>query len=142
MPTAFSDTAYYIALMSERDTLHVDALAFDAGRPDQRIVTTDSVLVELLAHFSKRGSTARRAAADLVLQLRLDDRVTIVHQTPELFFSAVDLYRDRLDKGYSLTDCSSMLLMRERRLSEALTTDRHFEQESFVALLRTPACRH
>ena len=29
------------------------------------------------------------------------------------------------------------LSMRERRLSEALTTDRHFEQEGFVALLRT-----
>ena len=29
-----------------------------------------------------------------------------------------------------------MLLMRERRLSEALTTDRHFEQEGFIALLR------
>ena len=44
----------------------------------------------------------------------------------------------RAAKGYSLTDCGSMLLMRERRLSEALTTDRHFEQEGFVALLRTP----
>jgi hypothetical protein len=26
--------------------------------------------------------------------------------------------------------------MRERHLSEALTTDRHFEQEGFTALLR------
>jgi predicted nucleic acid-binding protein len=34
-----------------------------------------------------------------------------------------------------------MLLMRERRLSEALTADRHFEQEGFVALLRTPVRR-
>lgn len=30
-----------------------------------------------------------------------------------------------------------MLLMRERRLSAALTTDRHFEQDGFTALLRT-----
>jgi hypothetical protein len=52
------------------------------------------------------------------------------------------LYKTRPDKGYSLTDCSSMLLMRERRLSEALTTDRHFEQEGFTALLRVPSRRH
>lgn len=42
----------------------------------------------------------------------------------------------RLDKSYSLCDAISFLVMRQRGLSEALTTDHHFEQEGFVRLLK------
>jgi len=46
------------------------------------------------------------------------------------------LYRNRPDKSYSLTDCISMQIMRRQRLTEVLTSDRHFEQEGFRALFR------
>jgi predicted nucleic acid-binding protein len=48
--------------------------------------------------------------------------------------AALALLHARLDKTYSLCDAISFLLMRGRGLSEALTTDRHFEQEGFVRL--------
>jgi len=135
VPPVFADTAYYIAILLESDTLHDRAVAFDAAAPEQRSVTTDAVLVEVLASFSKRGSGARLVAVDLVDTLRADPRVTIVHQTPALFFSGVDLYRRRLDKGYSLTDCMSMMVCRELAIDAVLTHDRHFEQEGFDILL-------
>ena len=50
--------------------------------------------------------------------------------------SALRLLQERLDKTYSLCDAVSFLLMRERGITEALTTDRHFEQEGFVRLLK------
>ena len=40
------------------------------------------------------------------------------------------------DKGYSLTDFISMQTMRGEGIIEALTNDRHFEQEGFRALFR------
>ncbi len=46
-----------------------------------------------------------------------------------------ELYNARLDKGYSLTDCVSMNVMREQNISEILTNDDHFEQEGFQILL-------
>lgn len=46
------------------------------------------------------------------------------------------LYGARPDKGYSLTECISMQTMRREGLTEALTNDRHFEQEGFQALFR------
>ena len=52
------------------------------------------------------------------------------------FSEAFEAYRRRLDKEWSLTDCASFALMRERGLSEALAHDRHFEKAGFVALLR------
>ena len=46
------------------------------------------------------------------------------------------MYRQMLDKEWSLTDCASFALMKERGIAEALAHDRHFEQAGFVALLR------
>jgi predicted nucleic acid-binding protein len=55
-------------------------------------------------------------------------------QSRESFLAGIELYRARPDKGYSLTDCISMITMRREGLTEALTNDRHFEQEGFRTL--------
>ena len=75
-------------------------------------------------------------ALSIVNSLSSDPNVEIVPQTPELFASAIALYGQRMDKGYSLTDCASMLIMWERGIVDVLTHDKHFTQEGFKALLR------
>jgi uncharacterized protein len=47
----------------------------------------------------------------------------------------MDLLERRPDKSYSLCDAVSFILMRRRGITEALTTDRHFEQEGLRRLL-------
>jgi predicted nucleic acid-binding protein len=47
----------------------------------------------------------------------------------------LDLYERRGDKAYSLTDCMSMEICRERRIKRVLTHDHHFTQEGFEILL-------
>jgi predicted nucleic acid-binding protein len=42
----------------------------------------------------------------------------------------------RLDKDYSLCDAVSFIIMESEGITEAHTTDHHFEQEGFVRLLR------
>ena len=51
-----------------------------------------------------------------------------------MFESGLALYKSRLDKGYSLTDCVSMVVVRES-IQEVLTHDKHFAQEGFTILL-------
>ncbi len=60
----------------------------------------------------------------------------IVWQSHDSFQAGLALYKARLDKGYSLTDCIAMHTIRCEGLTEALTNDRHFEQEGFRALFR------
>jgi predicted nucleic acid-binding protein len=60
--------------------------------------------------------------------------VLVIPRTRESLLRGFILYKGRADKGYSLTDCISMTTMRERRLTEVLTHDRHFTQESFTPL--------
>ena len=47
----------------------------------------------------------------------------------------LELFGARPDKDWSLTDCISFAVMRERELTEALTADGNFTQAGFVALL-------
>ena len=48
---------------------------------------------------------------------------------------ALKLYAERADKAWGLVDCASFIVMSEQRISEAFTTDRHFEQAGFRCLL-------
>jgi predicted nucleic acid-binding protein len=52
------------------------------------------------------------------------------------FVQGVELYRNRSDKDWSLTDCISFVVMTREGITEALTADRDFEQAGFKALLK------
>jgi predicted nucleic acid-binding protein len=58
----------------------------------------------------------------------------IIAYTPELRQLGFDLYGQRSDKGYSLTDCISMAIMRQMGIADVLTHDKHFTQEGFHIL--------
>ena len=134
MPPAFVDSAYYVAILLKTDALHERALRL-SSITDEPTVTSDGVCMEVLAHVSDRGSHLRDLGLRLFDGLRDDPKVTIVRQTPELFDAGIELYRQRPDKGYSLTDCISMLVCRQLGIVDVLTHDRHFEQEGFSILL-------
>jgi len=61
--------------------------------------------------------------------------IEIIWVDEVLHRQALALIQARQDKTYSLCDAVSFVLMRERGIQEALTTDKHFEQEGFVRLL-------
>jgi predicted nucleic acid-binding protein len=77
----------------------------------------------------------RRDTLNFSRHLLNDSRVEIVWIDEALHREALDLLFARPDKTYSLCDAVSFVLMRERGITEGLTTDRHFEQEGLVRLL-------
>lgn len=135
MRQVFADALYYIALLVPRDRLNRAATTAGSRLADVRIITSEPVLVEVLAYVSGLGAFARAEAVGTVDDLRADPSVMIIPQTPELFEDGLTLYRNRLDKGYSLTDCMSMSICRRFAITDVLTHDRHFEQEGFAILL-------
>ncbi len=133
MTPVFADSFYFLALLNEKDEAHQAALSFALGsrRP---YVTTIWVLTEVgdaCAHPSKREHFL-----ELLNYLRHAPDTTIVSERPALFDQGVNLYEDRPDKHWSLTDCISFVIMRERGLTDALTGDHHFEQAGFRSLLK------
>ncbi len=92
-PDTFVDTSGWGCYLDQRQPAHDDAthLYRLAVAEERRLVTTDYIIIELVA---------------------------------------------RADKEWSLVDCASFVVMQQRGLTEALTTDRHFEQAGFVRLLK------
>lgn len=133
----FVDTNHYVAMLLPEDELHARAMRIASRllRAGVQFVTSDAVLVELLAFFYDKGERYRRAAVDLVDSLEADASTTIVRQTPEPFTAGLNLYRRRPDNGYSLTDCMSMAICTQFGIADVLKADKHFEQEGFVRLL-------
>ena len=136
MKRLFADTVYWIALTNSFDQYHAKAIEVSSALGNCRLFTTEAVLTEFLNALADKGPLVRAAAVKMVETIMKNSQVTVIPQSRRTFSRSLAFYKARPDKGYSLTDCGSMLLMRERRLSQALTTDRHFEQEGFVALLR------
>ena len=102
-------------------------------RAGRRLVVTDYVIDETVTLASRRGG---ERVALRVLDL-IDQSVGIrIEWIEATRFDATKAYfRRHADHTYSLTDCSSFVVMRELELREALTTDRHFREAGFEALL-------
>ena len=93
------------------------------------------ILAEFVPLAQIRG-LPRLLTLELSQNLLTDDSVEVVWVDDQLHGQALELLHTRNDKTYSLCDAVSFLLMRDRDISDALTTDKHFEQEGFVRLLK------
>ena len=134
MSEIFADSFYWIALANPADAWHQTATNFTQINLVTMLVTTDEVLIEFLNYFSAAGERKRGVVANMFEKTLSHPRVLVIPQTRESLLRGFDLYKARADKGYSLTDCISMITMRERNIAEVLTHDRHFAQEGFTAL--------
>ena len=132
----FLDASFAIALSSSVDDFHPRAvlLAEQLQEAGTQLVTTRAVMLEIGNALSKQRY--RSAAIRLLNALDLDPAVEIVPLSEHFYARAFQLYRERADKNWGLTDCVSFVVMTERGLVEALTTDEHFRQAGFRALLR------
>lgn len=132
MKVVFADTFYWIALANRNDGSHRTAAQFAKGFSD-RLLTTEWVLTEVVDGLASERH--RHLIQPLRSLWRADEKLTIVEATHDLFERGLDLFCNRQDKAWSLTDCISFVVMQEHGLSESLTGDHHFKQAGFVALL-------
>ncbi len=129
---AFADTAYFLGLMHPGDQFH--AQAKDLAMRVERIVTTQYVLVEVASAFCRANNRWR--FIELLALLADAPNVRVVEANNDHFKAGVDFYERRMDKDWSLTDCTSFVVMEREGITDALTADHHFEQAGFVALLK------
>lgn len=137
MTEFFLDASYAIALASPKDQCHIRAVELAETIRAERIalVTTRAILLEIGNALSKRRF--RVAGVVLLEALENDSNVTILPVSDELFNRAFQLYKGRPDKEWGLTDCISFVVMRERGIVSALTTDNDFRQAGFQVLINS-----
>ena len=126
------DTSGLLTLLSVREADHTQAKNLFAQSPSN--LTHNYVLAELVALATVRG-VPRQLLLDFVNSLLEVPEVELVSVDENLHDRGMQLLRQRIDKSYSLCDAVSFILMRDRGILDALTTDQHFVQEGFHKLL-------
>ena len=135
MRIVFADTGYWIARTNPDDQLHARVVDVTRQLNEVRVVTSEMVLVEFLNFMGSQGEHKRKLATDALRAIVDNPDIDVVPQTSQQFGAAVDLYEHRPDQRWSVTDCSSFLVMREMGITEALAHDRDFAQAGFSVLL-------
>jgi hypothetical protein len=133
MMPVFADTSYFIALTNVTDLAH--DLADEYSRLVDQIVTTEWVLLEFADGLA--DSPRRQYLAAIRTMIFGTVGSVVVPLDMEIHRRAIELYVARPDKEWSLTACVSFVVMADRKLTDALSTDRHFEQAGFKALLKS-----
>ena len=133
MNRIFVDTSFVVALVNEKDQNHVTASELSATFDGQPLVTTDAVLLEIGNALARNF---REQAAEIIADFLTSDEVEVVNLDATLFQKAFELYRAHKDKSWGMTDCVSFVVMGERGLADALTSDKDFRQAGFNALMR------
>lgn len=138
MAPLFCDTSGWGHLVDPTQAHHNLATSlYRAAREDNRkIITTNYIITELVALFTSPLRIPRPTTIGFIESLKSSPYVQVVHIDPTLDQQAWELLANRQDKDWSLVDCASFVVMQERNIREALTTDHHFEQAGFVRLLR------
>ena len=133
MKLIFADTFYFLALLSPNDQYHTRTERL-ARELKAHYVTTDWIITEVADALSKVGT--RQQVARLIEKLRASSAWEIVPFSNSLFDNALAFHARHHDKEWTLTDCTSFLVMQERGITEALTGDHHFEQEGCIVLIK------
>jgi predicted nucleic acid-binding protein len=133
----FVDAWFFIARIDMLDRHHRQAERLaDRISDDLALVTHEAVLGEVLTYFSSQGPRLRARAATAVRSALRG--MVVVKSGGAVFSDALDLYERRPDNAYSLVDCMSMVVMKDRGMTHVLTNDHHFAQEGFTVLSGAP----
>ena len=129
----FLDTAFIQALLNVRDAYHPKAIElFPRVRNASEIWITEAILTEV---GNACSAINRKGAVQFIQQCYQTDNIRVVSIDTQLFTQATHLYQSRSDKNWGLTDCISFIVMTQNNLQDAITTDRHFVQAGFRALM-------
>ena len=133
MNRVFIDTSFVVALVNEKDQHHARASELSETFDGQPLITTDAVLLEVGNALAR---SFKKQAAEIIADFLTSDEVEMVNLDATLFQKAFELYRTHTDKAWDMTDCVSFVVMRERGVADALTSDKDFRQAGYNALMR------
>jgi len=138
MNEIFADTSGWANYFVRTEPFHRDAkqLMRQWFKKQTRIITTNYVLLELVALFTSPLKIPRPQQIHAIETIKSVDWIEIIHIDKKIDDRTWQFIKEREDKIWSLVDCSSFVVMRERKIDQGLTTDHHFEQAGFVRLLK------
>jgi uncharacterized protein len=134
-PEIFVDTSGFFSLLSSHDESHSDAVEIvkKTKKTTQLFITTDYVIDETATLLKARK--IGHLSGVFFDTVRSSHVCRIEWMDPERFSRTHVFFEKHLDHAWSFTDCFSFVLMKELKLRNALTKDKHFKEAGFTPLL-------
>lgn len=135
MRSVFVDTGAWIALTVRRDRSHSAAAAYTRRLAHARIplLTTNYILLETYTYLRYHEGHQRARQFDGILQkLRQTKRLTTAWIAEEVHEQALEIFWKFDDQAFSVTDCTSFIIARDRKIREVFGFDSHFLTMGFV----------
>ena len=130
----FLDTVFIQAILNPRDQYHTPAMQLlPRVKNAQEVWITEAIFMEVCNALS---TYSHQKVSAFIKQCYLTDNIRIINITPQLFQDGLNLYESRQDQTWGLVDCLSFIVMEQQKLIDAVTSDIHFIQAGFRALLR------
>ena len=123
-----ADTSFWVALAAARDRHHLEALALWDGEQEP-VLVTNHVAGETWTFLRRR---AGHGAALAALGVFRSQRVYLAHVDPRHETEAWKWLERHDERSYSFVDATSFVVMRSRRIREALAFDGDFAAAGFV----------
>ena len=133
MNRIFIDTSFIIALYNIDDEYHKKAVNILPEIENAQFILTHAIILEIGNAFA--NIKLRKIGIEILKRLEADKQNLIIPYSSEIHKQAMVLYESRPDKNWGLTDCVSFVVMKKYGITKALTTDKHFQQAGFKALL-------
>ena len=127
------DTSGFLCLIHKDEPEHENSMRL---YNEASLYLTHSYILDEFIPLANVRKLPRANSLRFSRQILTDPTIELVWVDAVLHEAALTLLEQRTDKTYSLCDAVSFLIMSERGISDALTTDKHFEQEGFVRLLK------
>ena len=132
----FIDTSGFYAFLIKGDSTHEEAesILFGAKKQKRRFVTTDYILDETATLLKARGFG--HLLPNFLTTLEQSQACRIEWTDSDRFFSTQAFFLKHADQDWSFTDCLSFQVMKQLKLSDALTKDAHFKSAGFRPMLK------
>ena len=126
-PTAFVDASAIVALVDRNDRSHEDAVEAYRGlqQEDYRLFTTNLVIAEVVQLLNDG------VGADVSRQFLRDHRLSVYHASVEdEARAAAMVMASRTDRGLSMVDAVSLVVMEKLGIADAFVVDTTFLAEA------------
>lgn len=135
MKRVFVDTFAWVSIINKSDNYHkrCSTILKDLLTSYSRLYTSNFILVETINALSK--VSYRQSLVEFINRIELSPNVEIIEITKDIYEHAWLLYKQRLDKEWGITDCTSFEVMTTFDINYAFTHDIHFTQAGFINLV-------
>jgi predicted nucleic acid-binding protein len=137
--STFIDTSGWANLFIKTEPHHQQAVQWFTQAREQNylMVTTNYIVLELVALLNSPLRVPRPQIFQYIDAIYSARYLQLVRVDQQIENAAWELLKKRLDKNWSLVDATSFMIMQQLGITNALTSDHHFDQAGFIRLLNS-----